>query len=172
MFTCKCFATTEGLTALNKNTWGVCFNSWARLKGRKAFFYYSGDQKTEHSNNGTIWLMDYWKFVIQVISQATYQTAHDPNNEHLVHYSGHGLNEEPFYERTILDHLNTKLICYSDTHCIKIITDFGCLEFGLLTFSHILCRISFPQMGQRKILFWLGWILKKWNVILLRGKTE
>ena len=34
--------------------------------------------------------MDYWKFVIQVISHATY----DLNNKILVCYSSHGLNNE------------------------------------------------------------------------------
>ena len=33
---------------------------------------YSGDPNTEHLNNGTIWLTDYWKFVIQATSHATY----------------------------------------------------------------------------------------------------
>ena len=42
------------------------------------------------------------------------QTPYDLNNEPLVRYSGHGLNNEPFNEQTVLDHLNTELVHYSD----------------------------------------------------------
>ena len=45
------------------------------------------------------------------------QTPYDLNNELLFRYSGHGLNNEPFGNRTTLDHSNTKLIRYSDPHC-------------------------------------------------------
>ena len=38
----------------------------------------------------------------------------------LVHYSGHGLNNEPFNDPTVLNHLNTELVRYSDPHCITI----------------------------------------------------
>ena len=51
--------------------------------------------------------------VIQPISQTTY----DLNSELLVCYSSHDLNNGPFKERTVLDHSNTKLVCYSDPHC-------------------------------------------------------
>ena len=37
-------------------------------------------------------------------------------------YSGHGLNNEPFDELTVLDHLNTKQVCHSDPHCILKLT--------------------------------------------------
>ena len=43
---------------------------------------------------------------------------HDLNTILLVHYLIHGLNKEPFNRRTGLDHLNTKLVCYSDPHSI------------------------------------------------------
>ena len=48
-------------------------------------------------------------------------SSHGLNNELLVGYSGHGLNNKPFDERTVLDHLNTELVCYSDLHCISLI---------------------------------------------------
>ena len=37
----------------------------------------------------------------------------------IVCYSSHELNNEPTEERTIMDHLNTKLVGYSDPHFIK-----------------------------------------------------
>ena len=39
------------------------------------------------------------------------------NNKLLVCYSSHDLYNEPFTWQTILDHLNTELVCYSDPHC-------------------------------------------------------
>ena len=35
-----------------------------------------------------------------------------------VWYSGHGLNNGPFNDRTDFEHLNTKLVRYSDPRCI------------------------------------------------------
>ena len=45
------------------------------------------------------------------------QTPYDMNDELLVCYSGHGLNNGPFDEQTVLNHLNTGLVRYSDPHC-------------------------------------------------------
>ena len=42
------------------------------------------------------------------------------NNGLLVRYSGHGLNNGPFDDRTNLDHLNTELVRYSDPRCRRI----------------------------------------------------
>ena len=41
---------------------------------QNSLFHYncSGNLNIEQSNNGTIWLTDYWKFVTQAIIQATY----------------------------------------------------------------------------------------------------
>ena len=36
----------------------------------------------------------------------------------LLRYSGHGLNNGPFYNWTNLDHLKTELVRYLDPHCI------------------------------------------------------
>ena len=44
------------------------------------------------------------------------------NSKLLVCYSRHGLNSEPFNEQTVLDHLNTKLVYYSDPHCSPVIS--------------------------------------------------
>ena len=52
------------------------------------------------------------------IPQSFSQTIYDLNSELLVCYLSHDLNNEPFNEQTILDHLNTELVCYSDPHCI------------------------------------------------------
>ena len=43
--------------------------------------------------------------------------------QELVRYSGHGLNNEPLDERTVLDYWNTKLVRYSDPNCILVIFD-------------------------------------------------
>ena len=47
-----------------------------------------------------------------------YQTFYHLNSELLVHCSRHGLNNGPFDKQTVLDHLNSKLVCYSDPYCI------------------------------------------------------
>ena len=52
---------------------------------------------------------------MQPISHTTY----DLNNKQLVLFSNHDPNNKPFDERTILDHLNTELVCYSNPHCMK-----------------------------------------------------
>ena len=51
-------------------------------------------------------------FGIQAISHATY----DLNNKLLVPYSSHDLKNGPFIDRTVLNHLNTKLVRHSDPH--------------------------------------------------------
>ena len=40
------------------------------------------------------------------------------NNEQLIHYSGDG----PFNNQTMFNHLNTRLVHYSDPHCQKLST--------------------------------------------------
>ena len=54
-------------------------------------------------------------------------SGHGLNNELLVHYSGHGLNNKPFDEQTVLDHLNTEQVLYSDPHCTFIKNGFKCV---------------------------------------------
>ena len=49
---------------------------------------------------------------------SVYNTQH--KQKVLVCYSGHGLNNEPFGNRTILDHSHTELVRYSDPHCSGI----------------------------------------------------
>ena len=44
-------------------------------------------------------------------------SSHVLNNKLLAHYSSHELKNETFKEQIILDHLNTKLVSYSDPHC-------------------------------------------------------
>ena len=51
----------------------------------------------------------------------SYQTFYHLSSELLVHYSRHGLNNGPFNERTVLEHLNTKLVFYSDPHCTGLV---------------------------------------------------
>ena len=51
--------------------------------------------------------------VTQPISQAT----NDLNSNLLILYSSHVLNNEPFSNQTILDHLDTELVHHSDPHC-------------------------------------------------------
>ena len=74
---------------------------------------------------------------------------HVLNNKLLVPYSSHDLINEPFKERTILDHLNTELIRYSDSQCIRLLkasiltlTVLGCPAFGsVLALYHIGVKI-------------------------------
>ena len=49
-----------------------------------------------------------------------YRTFYHSSSKLLVRYSRHGLNNGPFNKLTVLDHLNTKLVCYSDSHCITV----------------------------------------------------
>ena len=74
---------------------------------------YIGNPNNEHSNYRTIWLTNYWKFSVQAtvwiankkfVIQAITHTTYDQNNK-------------AFKERTVGDHLNTKLAWYSDLHC-------------------------------------------------------
>ena len=53
------------------------------------------------------------------VTQPFSQTPYDLNNELLVCYPGNGLNNQPFDEQTVLDHLKTELVRYSDPHCIE-----------------------------------------------------
>ena len=53
--------------------------------------------------------------------QPIIQTAYNMNNEPSVHYSSHDLNKEPFDEQTILDHLNTELVC-SSLHWLDLVS--------------------------------------------------
>ena len=43
-----------------------------------------------------------------------YQTFYHLNSKLIFCYSRHGLNNEPFDEQTVLDHLNTELVSNSD----------------------------------------------------------
>ena len=54
------------------------------------------------------------------VTQPISQTPYDLNNQLLFRYSGHGLNNEPFDEPTVLDHSNTELVRFSDLHCSKL----------------------------------------------------
>ena len=49
------------------------------------------------------------------------QTFYHLNSELLVRYSRHGLNNWPFNERTVLDHLNTQIVRYSDPNCTGLV---------------------------------------------------
>ena len=60
------------------------------------------------------------------------------NNKLLVHYSGHGLNNEPFDERTILDHSNTGPVRYSFPDCTVIL---HCIQISFFAYQ----KISFFQ---------------------------
>ena len=50
-----------------------------------------------------------------------YPTLYHLNSKLLVRYSRHGLKNRPFDKQTVLDHLNTELVCYSDPHCTLIL---------------------------------------------------
>ena len=46
-------------------------------------------------------------------------------NQMVVSYSSQGLNDRPFNNQTFLDHLNTKLVRYSDPHCSRFSVTWG-----------------------------------------------
>ena len=46
------------------------------------------------------------------------QTFYHSNSKLLVFFSRHHLNNGPFDKQTVLDHLNTELVCYSNPKCI------------------------------------------------------
>ena len=104
----------------------VCYSSHS-LNTKLKVCYSSHDLNTElkvcysshQSRNLSVkqpmtWIANYW-FIIQAMSLIT----------NLVCYSSHDLNNKPFKERTVLDHSNTELLCYSYPPCtvtIKIQT--------------------------------------------------
>ena len=68
-------------------------------------------------------------------------TFYHSNSKLFVRYSRHGLNNGPFDKRTVLDHLNTKIVRYADAHCTLITEQqvkysngqnkFSCQMFGI-----------------------------------------
>ena len=58
-----------------------------------------------------------------------YQTFYHLNSKLLVKYSSHGLKRGPFDERTILDHLNTELVHYSDPHFSQELSDYQMVRY-------------------------------------------
>ena len=76
---------------------------------------YSGDLNNEQLNIGNIWITNL--FVIHMPSNCSNYyfifSSHVLNNQLLVCYSTMTRIVEP----TILDHLNTELVCNSDPHC-------------------------------------------------------
>ena len=110
------------------------------------------------------------------VTQPINQTPYDLNNELLFCYLGHGLNNEPFNERTNLDNLNTELVCYSDPHRTGETGDINIPNVLVLTFSFdSLCSRSVSWVLRRlvvalkKMWFWFIkntvtiWILNIWN---------
>ena len=102
-----------------------CFWMVPRLYTIHQNVWYSGDL-----NSGNIWIGNFHLFAIQMpansslfkpsVTQPISQTTYDLNSKLLVRYSSHDLNNEPFKEQTVLDHLNTEQVCYSDPHCFWI----------------------------------------------------
>ena len=66
------------------------------------------------------------------------------NNKIFVLYSSHGLNNEPFNDWTVFNHLNTELVCYSDPHFICIF---------LPNYHHWICL---PHSRSPETCTWLG----------------
>ena len=67
--------------------------------------------------------------------QLCYQTFYHSNRELLVCYSVHCLNNGPFDEQTILDHLNTELVRYSDSNSSVTIAHICQLELNNKSFK-------------------------------------
>ena len=68
----------------------------------------------------------------------------------LVRYSD-DLNNEPFNEHTVLDHLNTKLVRYSDPHCIWLSSIWMVTVHLLLGFPYNLCPIVDHHLKIEKV---------------------
>ena len=89
-----------------------------------------------------------------------------------VRYSDHHLNTRPFSDRTPLDHLNTRLVRYSDPHCIQIVgigkkkvNNLGWLPGSGLTWSPvspvrtftsflIFCGTTLPALAASRATLW------------------
>ena len=93
---------------------------------------YSGHLNSKHLNSELIWIANFYLFGIQMVAKwmvwtirlstmvkrlVSYQTLYHSNSKILVCYSRHGLNNGPSSKQTVLEHLNTKLVGYSDPHC-------------------------------------------------------
>ena len=50
------------------------------------------------------------------------QTFYLLNRELLIRYSRHGLNTDNWMNELFLDHLNTELVCYSDSRTVLLFT--------------------------------------------------
>ena len=111
------------ITNINGNIWITKFHLFSiQMPGKSSLFKPCCEYRTKSSL--------FKPSVTQPISQRPY----DLNNELLFAYSGHGLNNEPFDEQTVLDHSNTKLVRYSDSQCMTERaqkTQFWTWHFGL-----------------------------------------
>ena len=97
---------------------------------------YSRDLISQHSNSKLIGIANFHLFGIQMVTDWKVWTIWlasmvlssgtkcysvmklfiIPKANYLFCYSRHGLNSRSFNERTVLDHLNTELVFYSDSH--------------------------------------------------------
>ena len=78
---------------------------------------YSGDLNNEHLNNGNIWITNFHLSGIQMsgIQMVVGYSDHHLNTGPVFKWHS---NNRPFGDRTTIDHLNTRLVQYSDPHCI------------------------------------------------------
>ena len=74
------------------------------------------------------WVLDqglgceYWNTVgIRIANIQITETFELQTFENLLFEWSQPLNNGPFRDRTVLDHSNTELICYSDPHCTGIL---------------------------------------------------
>ena len=123
-------------------------------------------------NNKLIWMANFNLFSIQIVANWMVGTVWLATmvkgsvtkllfflkSQLLVRYSRHGLNNRPFNEQTVLDHLHTKLVCNSDPHCSREVQPTGTnwtLLYPLLIIEvHATRRISNAASG---IEAWTSW---------------
>ena len=94
---------------------------------------YSGDLNNEHLNKGNIWMLNFQMFGIQMAFD--YWTI---------------------WQSNIFDHLNTRLVWYSNPHCTSVSRPFSFL--GTLSKLKIVCwtRIMNKRMPTCFHLYWSG----------------
>ena len=147
-------------TSLNFDHWYWGGETGLEVVQRKVVPLYSGDLNNEHLNNKKIWITNFHLFGIQMYSDhhpntspvfkwwSEYRTKSSPV------FKWHS-NNGPFDNRTTFDHLNTRLVRYSDPHCNhNLILD--------PLVSETCCGVFFCKQVIKII-----WIPDYWNVLKL-----
>ena len=76
----------------------------------------------------------------------SYQTFNHSNGELLVCYSRHTLNNRPFEEQTVLGHINTQLVRYSDPNCSAFKTEATLVQRKVIKIINLLTVFDPPVL--------------------------